>query len=211
MNIAQHTTDLNNITFIPVMITRGRKFKGFAYMLGRTVTSHQGFESSQLWDPATKTLVYATPDFCQDTDKPTTFDDDLTTYVDTKINGTIDWCRKTKAGASDKEVLQFARNIIRKYNPELVPFLEDYGASDQRDVAEEVEKTLNWAMQLKTRPCWMYGKWCAGGKPLADERKLDIAWKSLHNKSLDKLVGFAEAWELALTLRGLMKYFNRYM
>lgn len=195
------------ITFKPVNVNRGRKFKGFAYFLGCTYTNEIAWrvtaESTKLWDPAEKRYVYANPDFCEDaTVEASKVEADLNDYIKTTIDGTLRWCRSQKPSAAESEVKQFARNVLRKQHPEMLEFI-DATIADQRDVVAEIERTLEWAMALTTRACWMYGRWCAGGRPLPVERKVRSALNALSKRGITQLDGFDEAWTFSLTVRGL--------
>lgn len=201
-----------DITFIPVMVTRGRKYRGFAYSIGGTTISRPAWNvtcyTSRLWDPQTKKFVYANSDFLNDvtdTVEPGQLLIDKAAYLTDQLNDTVEWCKSQKTDAD--EAMRFARNIFRKRNPELLKLFDELvHVKDTRDVATEIDKLLNWAMGLKTRSCWMYGHFCAGGKDLPDSKKLSIARKSAETKGLTKLDMFEECWNLALTIRGLGKY-----
>lgn len=215
--MSELSTSTSAFTFVPVRVARGRKWKGeLAYMLTIQDSSfclyhgRGGYiqsETAKMWDPATKRFVYANADFVEDVELPAEqVEAARKEYVDLQIRGTIAWCKSKKPDAPEAEIMQFARNCIRKQHPEFDVYLVEYGLTDRRDVVDAVERTLSWAMQLKTRPCFMYGRHCPGGRPLPDEKKIRIARKSLHTKGIDLLDGFAEAWELSLTIRGLVKY-----
>ena len=99
--------------FEPVMINKGRKFRGFAYWIGNTehTTSYQlpgwsgrdGWVTSvsvKLWSP-TKGFVYANPNYIEDvTDKSEEeVKADYAKYVDLTIKSTqAQWLRE---GGSD--------------------------------------------------------------------------------------------------------------
>lgn len=200
-----NTTD---ITFIPVTVTRGRKYRGFAYSIGGTTVSQPAWNvtcyTSRLWDPQSKKFVYANSDFLEDAAdhiKPDQLLADKAAYLTDQLNNTVEWCKSQKTDGN--EAMQFARNIFRKRNPELLKIFDELVyVKDTRDVAAEIDKLLNWAMNLKTRPCWMYGHWCNGGKDLPVSKKLDIAYKSAQTKGLTKLEKFVECWNQAITSRG---------
>ena len=207
----------STFTFFPVRVARGRKWRGeLAYFVssrdssfcvpGRIIYG----ETAKLWEPVSKKFVYANAEFCEDvTQAADVTETARKEYVDQQIRGTIAWCKAQKPDSPEAEVLQFARNVLRKHHPEFDAYLVSYGLTDRRDVVDAVERTLTWAMGLKTQACWMYGRHCPGGKPIADAKKIAIARKSLHTKGIDLLEGFAEAWELALTIRGLVKYLEK--
>ena len=204
-----NTTD---ITFTPVMVTRGRKYRGFAYSIGGMTVSQPAWNvtcyTSRLWDPQTKKFVYANTNFLEDVTDHTKHDQllvDKAAYLTDQLNNTIEWCKSQKT--DNDEAMRFARNIFRKRNPEMLKIFDELVyVKDTRDVAAEIDKLLNWAMGLKTRACWMYGKFCPGGKDLPDSKKLSIARKSAETKGLTKLAMFEECWNLALTIHGLSKY-----
>lgn len=192
--------------FIPVKIERGRKFRGMAYLLSGEIECRGNcytYDSAKLWDPDSKKIVYANLEFCNDVTMP---DAEIQAakeeYVTCTIDSTVQWCRSTKPNLSQEELEKFARNVLLKHHADMKPVIDEV-LPDKRDVGAEVQKTLNWAMTLKTQPCWIYGRWCAGGKPLPDDRKVHAAWKALHNKGIDKLDGFEDAWTMACSVMGL--------
>jgi len=211
-----HSANTPSFSFIPVKVTKGRKWKGEGYMLDSFESSFQLYgwhggagrrvtETAKIWDPAAKRIAYASCSFCEDRDADTSkVEADRKEYIDLTIQSTISWCRSRKPNAEESEVLSFARNVLRKNHPEMIDAI-NVAAPDTRDVVSEIERTVTWAMGLKTRPCYMYGRHCPGGKPLPDKKKVAIALKSLTNKGITKLEGFSKAWELILTLKGLRK------
>ena len=90
-----------------------------------------------------------------------------------------------------------------KVTPEEMMEFIDKATPDCRNVVTEIQNTLTWAMGLTTRACWMYGKWCAGGKPLSAERKRTIALSALEKKGITKLPGFVDAWNMSLDVYGM--------
>ena len=196
-------------TFTPVLISRGRKFRGKAYFLGDVRCGSFGNQNAKLWDPAAKRYVWANVDFCDEDESvtPEQVATDKEAYSKAVIEDTIKWCRECKSGAPEDEVMQFARNVLRKYHPEIDEsklVANDLG--DRRDLSIEVEKTLNWAIQLTTRPCWMYGHYCKGGRPLPTEKKIRIAYKSLTKKGLTQKADFEAVWTFLLSMMGLAQY-----
>ena len=196
-----------NIVFAPVTVNRGRSFRGFGYCVGDGGISQPAYcvtiYKSKIWDPVNKRFAYVNSDYLEtaevsDEQKSA----ELQAYIDHTINGTIEWCRQQKPDASDAEVKSFARNVLRKHHPEMMEFI-DKAAPDTRDCVAEIQKTLTWAMGLTTRACWMYGKWCAGGKPLSTTRKRTIAYNALEKKGITKLPGFEAAWQMSLDVYGM--------
>lgn len=199
----------DTLIFTPVMCNRGRKWRGsLAYFLGDisdfNVAYNVTCQSAKLWDPAQKKYVYANPEFLVDLQECPSLEDDKREYISKTINDTLTWCKTQKQNES--EAKQFARNILKKKHPELLPYIEEHGLTDQRNAYEEIEKTLTWALGLKTRPCIIYGKRCPGGNPLPEKKKMNIVMKTLHKKGIDKLPDFQQSWEFALTLHGLGQY-----
>lgn len=198
----------DNFSFIfkPVVISRGRKFKGKAYYLGqdseRAVAWGVTVRSTKLWDPANKCYVYANPDFCDD--DTNIQDDQIKTdrleYINKTINDTIEWC-KTKV-SDEAEASRFARSCLIKHHPEMMTWIDDR-LPDIRDVVAAVDRTLQWAMTLKSRPMHIYGRFCPGGKKYSNSKIKDIAIRYLCRKGYDKLEGFNEAWDLYLNIYGL--------
>lgn len=204
---------MSNFTFTPVTVSRGRKFKGFGYRVSSYDSSFSvyagrgGFIESytaRIWDPATKQIVKANDDFCVETPTdPAKVEADRQAYIKLTIESTIAWCR-TKS-PNEIEALKFARNVLRKHHPEMMEYI-DQACPDMRDVSAEIENTLNWAAGLTTKACYMYGKWCAGGKPISVERKVRTAYRALQKKGVTSLENFNDCWELSLTLRGWLEH-----
>lgn len=202
---------MDKLIFRPVVVDGGRKYRGFAYDLGydaqisRSTWAYTSF-SVKLWEPVSKTYVYANPDYVCACATPTRdVEADKQDYVKSVIDGTIAWCRSTKSGAPEAEIIQFARNTLYKHHPEMHEAI-DAKLADQRDVVAEINRTLDWARNLKSRPAIMYGRACPGGKPYSKARQMRIAKESLERRGITKLEGFAEAWEMILTIQGLLKY-----
>lgn len=188
-------------TFIPVLVDRGRKFRGEAFSLGEEPTvSSCGYRwtafSQRLWDPETKRYVYANPEFVGQ--RMMTDADILEAkrqWIESEINGTVDWCRsKSAADTAEDEILRFAANVLRKRNSWLAVVLTRLNTNDSRDVETEVRKTVEWAKSLRTRPGWVYNKYCAGGKPYSPRKVSDIAHQALINKKIACRPEFPEIW-----------------
>lgn len=197
---------MSNFTFTPVTVTRGRKFRGRAYSLGDVRPGMWGTWNSKLWEPTEKKYVWANVDFLEEDTSatPEQVQLDKDRYVMHVIDDTIQWCRSKKPDAPTPEVMQFARNMLHKYHPEIdEATLALQGLTDQRDLATEVEKTVSWAKGLVTRPCYMYGRFCRGGRPISDEKKVHIAYQALHKKGFTSKPEFEAAWAAALEKAGL--------
>ena len=203
MNITLDIAAAANITFKPVVVNRGRKFRGIAFDVGgkevatqvaRCVTSY----SVCLWDPANKRFVYANPDFVEERaiDKDELLEAKRK-WIEDQINDTISWCRSiSPAGTAEDEILRFATNVLRRKSEALAKIVAELNTVDTRDVVAEVRKTVEWALSLRTRPCWMYGKYCAGGHKYPPKKTISIALRALEKKGIMKLEGFLEAWRI---------------
>lgn len=180
--------------FTPVVVNRGRKFRGKAYSFG--LICHGMFiESSKLWDPAEKRFVYANCEFVEkdDTVPQSQVDADWQAYASCFINKVCEWCRSQKPDAPLEELESWARAILLKHHPELRDEI-DTTLPARRSVRGEIVSTIRWAQGLRTRPCYMYGKFCPGGKFYPLRKVLDIAYKALVKRGVDKLPGFEETW-----------------
>ena len=193
--------------FEPVVVNKGRKFRGVAYWIGAAehTTSYQlpgwsgrgGWGSStsiKLWSPD-KGFVWCNPNYVEDvTDKPEEeVKADYAKYVDYTINSTVAWCRSRKPNGSEKEVLMFARNVIRKHHPEM---LAEFDARNgEVDVVGVVESTINWALKLG----------------YSTAKNIRIAFKALSKKGVMSNEAFIPALDITLTLRGLNKYMDKYL
>lgn len=199
-------------TFQPVNVSRGRKFRGFAYFICSYDASFAVYrgrggyiqnEKAKLWDPVTEQFVYATADFCDDVEQ----DESITLeakrkFIEKTIKSTVDWCASKNPSAPEAEIKRFARNVLRKHYPGMAPAIDE-ALPDQRDIAEEIQKTVSWAITLVTKPCNMYGKYCPGGKPLPPKKKVEIAYKALQKKGIASNPQFHDVWNMVLTVFGL--------
>ena len=192
--------------FVAVVVNKGKKFRGEAYDIGeveRTNTfqlagwsGRGGWVSStsvKLWSP-TSGYVWCNPTYIEDRAvDPEVEKADYAKYVDFVINNTIAWCKSRKLNASEKEVLDFARNVIRKNHPEM---LAEFNARHGWvDVVGVVESTVAWALNLgySTAKC------------------IRIAFKALNKKGVMTHKAFIPALDITLTLRGLNKYMDKYL
>ena len=203
-------TLFTNSTFTAVKVVCGRKFKGEAYDLGfndmpNRVAWNVTCWSRKLWCPTTGRFVYANPDFIQPRDvSEEVRSAEFESYVKSTIQSTADWCRSTKPSLAEDELKNFVRNVVRKQHPEMLEVAEELlGWSDNRDVAVEVRKTIEWAMTLKTRPMWLYGRYCAGGRDIPAAKKVAIAKSALAKRGITQLDGFDVAWTMTLDVYGL--------
>lgn len=117
-------------------------------------------------------------------------------WIEDQINGTINWCRSVSpAGTAEVEILRFAINVLRRKSVALAKIVSELKlyTLDTRDVVAEVRKTVEWALSLRTRPCWMYGKYCAGGRKYPPKKTISIALRALEKKGIMKPEGFLEA------------------
>lgn len=196
---------LSKITFVPVVINRGRKFRGKAFYLGYdsqcAVAWNVTAWSTKLWDSNNKRYVYANPDFCED-DKSLTEADIAKArdeYILNIINSTITWCASKDPSKSDIEIKRFARNVLRKSHPELIDDINVL-LPDSRDVVPLVENAVKWAINLRTKPCVIYGKACKGGKKYPKSKIRDIAYKCCVRNGATQLEGFEEAWQFFINM-----------
>lgn len=197
--------------FVAVVVNKGRKFRGEAYDIGAAehTNSYQlpgwsgrgGWVTSvsvKLWSP-TAGFVYANPNYIEAvTDKPEAeVQADYAKYVDYTINSTIAWCHSRKLNPTEKEVLDFARNVIRKHHPEMLALFDEKNAYHE-DVATVVQSTLDWAFRLG----------------YSNAKCVRIALKALRKKGVLDNPAFVPAWTIYLDLRGLghlvTKYFADY-
>ena len=206
-----------NVTFTPVKVVGGRKYRGTGFVVGYSTSvgdygwRHTGYgwarnivetTSARIWVPELKRFKWANEKFVEvdETVSQQQRDDELQKYCDHILADTIDWCRKTRPGVDEAEVLRFARNVLRKNHPEIDV---DATIPDGRDPATEIHNTVAWALTLKTRPCWMYGRYCAGGKPLSGERYVSIARKALVKRGISSMDGFEALFKAELQKVGL--------
>ena len=129
--------------FVRVKVAKGRKFRGEAYDVGCEVytstfniygTGRNGWrscESLKLWSP-TSGWVYANPSYIEPVDCDTaTLEADKAAYVAFIVDGTVEWCSGRSKGKTEREVLKFAHNVLRKHHPDmLLAFEEKYDYKD---------------------------------------------------------------------------------
>ena len=196
----------NPFIFTPVACHKGRKWKGdLAYLLGYD-PEYTSFGSMQvkLWDPAQMKYVYANPNFVENIDSTQEkTESDKKVYIDKVFSDSIAYW-KNKAPDNWQTC---ARASMLKWHRELREFIDEK-LPDNRNVFEEVEKTLSWALSLRTRPTVIYGRKCKGGNLYPEINRVRIARRSLHKKGIDKLEEFDKAWDVALTMRGIRKYID---
>ena len=192
--------------FEPVVVNKGRKFRGEAYWIGAAehTTSYQlpgwsgrgGWITSvsvKLWSP-TQGFVFANPDYIEDVTGKSEEEvkADYAKFVDFTINETIAWCRKVSSNKGESEIINFARNVIRKHHPEMMDEFESrHGGVD---VVGIVESTIAWALNLgySTAKC------------------VRIAARALTKKGVTSNEAFTAAWTITLDLRGLSRFVEKY-
>jgi hypothetical protein len=193
--------------FNAVVVKGGRKFRGEAYDIGAEVrtSSFQLYgwsgrggwchsESVKLWSPD-KGWVYANPSYIEEREvAPEVEQADYAKYVGQTLDGTVAWCKTRKPNGSEKEVLTFARNVIRKHHPEMLAlFDEKYGYKE--DIAAVVESTLEWAFKLG----------------YSNAKCVRIALRALTKKGLAENPAIIPMWTMWLDLRGLGRFVKKYL
>lgn len=192
--------------FIPVAVNKGKKFRGTAYDVGCEVrvstfniygTGRNGWrscESVKLWSPD-KGWVYANPAYLEDREVSSEeVEADRAKYADFVLTSTVDWCRSRKPGASEKEVLTFARNVIRKHHAGMLA-LFDEKFNFKEDIAAVVESTLEWAFKLD----------------YSNAKRVRIALRALTKKGLAENPAIIPMWTMWLDLRGLSRFVKKYL
>ena len=192
--------------FVRVKVAKGKKFRGEAYDVGfdSYTNSYQlpgwsgrgGWISStsvKLWCPG-KGWVYANPSYIEPVDCDiSTIKADKAAYVAFIVDGTVDWCRDRYKDKSEREILKFAHNILRRHHPDmLLAFEEKYNYKD--DVVESITGTIDWAFKLG----------------YSNPKSVRIAHRALEKKGLTTHPAFTAAWTIALDLRGLSKLADKY-
>lgn len=216
-----------NVCFVPVVVAGGRKFHGRGFKVSSSasvndfgwkhVPGGDGFcywerntvetETVKIWIPETGKFGYANAKFVEldasvaEVARELAFDK----YVNSIIESTKSWCKSVKPQADEAEILSFTRNVIRKHHPELRSFLDNILPSpvDSRDITTEISKTVAWALTLRTRPCWMYGRHCAGGKPYSPAKYIDIIRKACTKRGLTLRPEFEAAFATEIKKAGL--------
>jgi len=193
--------------FAAVVVNKGKKFRGEAYDIGAEVrvstfniyghgrNGWRSCESVKLWSP-TLGFVWCNPSYIEDrVVDPEVEKADYAKYVDFTINNTIEWCRlHVRPNSTEKEVLSFARNVIRKHHPEMLAlFDEKFNFKD--DVASVVESTLEWAFKLG------YSK----------AKCVRIALRALTKKGLGDNPAIIPMWTMWLDLHGLSRLVKKYL
>lgn len=212
-------TTTQNTTFAAVKVEGGRKFKGRGFIVAVKTSSgsygwrHTGFgwehayyetETAKIWVPELKRFQYANFKYVEDDASvtPEECDRQYKLYVEHTINSTLDWCRSVKPEADAAEIARFARNVLRKNHPDMIVRIDEV-LPDQRHLDDEVAKTIAWAMTLRTRPMWMYGRMTKGGKPYSNERYVEIARKALTKRGFADKPEFEQVFDAECKKAGL--------
>ena len=189
---------VNHINFEPVNITQGRKFKGFAYFLGTSISQYfqNVYCKAKLWDPEQKKYVYANSDFCNGINIPAEKREaDMLAFIQTDIDGIIAYAKANCRSNDENDVKKFIVNIAKKkYSTEFINAVLYSQLKITTDVAAIVEKTLQWAINLKSRPMHIYGKFCPGGKLLPMSKRIKLAYNCLAKKGITIHEDFNVAW-----------------
>ena len=145
----------------PVTVEGGRKFKGNGFVIsieegGRYDDTYWSRNESQtnavIYDPAYGKLQKANIKFCKVDDTVTNEQckEAFKDYCQKQVRNTIIWCKRKDPRKSDFETKRWARNIIKKYHPQID--VDKYIQLDQQEVAnalhDRVDSTVNWALSL---------------------------------------------------------------
>lgn len=192
--------------FHPVHVTGGRKFRGFGYVIGYIPGGKYQISLSysvptdnraKIWDPVNKKIEIVTERYVHElNDTKTnelgdTYQTHYMEYVQHLINDTLSWC-KTKV-ATEAEAIKFARACLIKHHRDMIDEI-DRLLPDQRDVVEEIEKALDYAIR------WRNFK---TGKPATPKKTVQLAIDRIIRNGVHKLEGFADAWTMLTNLRSL--------
>lgn len=196
---------MEHLLFSPIVVNKGRKFKGRGYLVGSGGVSAgwaYTIVNAKIWDPSKKCIAYANQDYVEEDASvtPEQIEIDKQGYIDNVVDSTIAYCKSKSANPDSVEALQWIRNVLLKKLPKDVV---DNRFPDQRGVSESVEKSLRWAMTLVSRPTVIYGKVCKGGKPYSKARKATIAYKQLKKNGIASRDGFEDAWLMWTSLLDL--------
>lgn len=192
--------------FVAVVVNKGRKFRGEAYDIGAEVhvstfniygSGRGGWrhcESVKLWSPD-KGFVWCNPSYIEDREvAPEVEKADFAKYAESTLTDTVAWCRGRSAGKPEKEVLRFARAVIRKHHPEMLE-LFDAKYDFKEDIASVVEGTLEWAFKL----------------PYSDAKRVRLAVRALTKKGYATNPAIVPMWTMWLDLRGLSRLVKKYL
>ena len=192
--------------FVRVKVAGGRKFRGEAYDIGAEVHvstfniwghgkgGWRSCESIKLWSPD-KGFVWCNPSYIEECEvAPEVEQADYAKYVDFVLGDTVAWCRSRKPNGSEKEVLTFARNVVRKHHPEMLA-LFDEKFNFKEDIAATVESTLEWAFRLD----------------YSNAKRVRIALRALAKKGLADNPAIIPMWTMWLDLRGLSRFVKKYL
>lgn len=199
--------------FTPVIVSRGRKFRGRGFMVSTSFTTglHYEMDVAKIWIPDEKRYGYANADYAEDDPDvdPTMTASAFAEYTEFTINSTIEWCRSKKPGASDAEIKGWARAILLKYHPDMSSAIDAAIPPPNKnlllddEIREKIASTLEWAKTLRTKTVWMYGRW-VGGKPYTPERVMECARKALAKKGLTEVEDFTHIFADECRKAGLM-------
>lgn len=190
---------IESLTLKPIMVQRGRKFKGHGYQV-EAIFNEDGFRrqfyDNLIWDPQAKRTAYANPNYIEDDPIPTKADIDRETqaYIDFVVASVVKRCTSGPLHVREQDPSSCYNYIRNSLLWKLPASKVDELYPDTRSVAQEVERTIRWASGLKTKPTTLYGKFCPGGKDYSRTRKAEAAYKALRHKGFTKRPEFEAAW-----------------
>ena len=200
-------TTVENVDFAPVIVEKGRKWKGRGFIVAVLTSSgacgwrHTGFgwepntyetETAKIWIPSEKKFGYANAKYAENDPSITKQEIDLARaeYVKQTIIDTINWCKSKQPNATDKQNLMFARRVLLKNHPEMQAAI-DATIPDTRNLNDEIESTIQWVMNLPQKH----------SRP----KMIEIARKALTKKGLIDKEGFEACFNICCELHGLLR------
>ena len=200
-------TTVENVEFAPVVVTKGRKWKGRGFIVAVLTSSgacgwrHNGHgwepwtyesETAKIWIPSEKKFGFANAKYAENDPTVSKEEIDLARaeYVKQTILDTINWCKSKQPDAPEKQNHMFARRVLLKNHPEMAAAI-DAALPDTRNLKDEIESTVQWVLHLPekhTRP-----------------KQMDIARRALTKKGMTAKDGFEECFMMVCELYGLVK------
>ena len=211
---------VSKVPFAPIKVSKGRKYRGKGFVVSYCESTrdlggwrHTGYgwernivdtETAKIWVPELKAFRYANAKYVEDDTEVAAeyvraaFSD----YCDYTVESIINWCKaKLGSDANETEVNQFARRVIAKNHPEIN--IDNY-ITDTETYLDKLEKIFAWVITLRTKPTFLYGRQCEGGKPYSNDKYVDIARRTCIKKQLNNNPDYEAAFRKCCEKYGLV-------
>ena len=145
----------------PVEVVGGRKFKGKGFVIAIQPRDNgdlyyggdcDEWDEAIIYDPISEKIQHSNLKFCRLDDSVTNEQckEAFQQYCDKTVKKTLDWCKQKDPNKSQYELQRWAKNIIKKYHPQIdVDKYIKFDAKDMQNAeANKVFSTVDWAIGL---------------------------------------------------------------